>query len=222
MKKKLYYAVDEWRQGAAYRALEIKIAKFDPNQGNRYPFWDAIRLAWQATTSDSPIRWYAGALALDVTGNLDKIAEAVRFARRICSSGYIDSVGDVIDTLGRMGEYVVRDPRLGDFVTSLLGPDYTAYRDDYSMSGAKHGHCVVLAKDPDSAVYSITREFRKSIASSHDPDGVEADYIKWLSAGKPVTASNGWSMSDPDYRTIDERVRGVDMSSCRYLADLQS
>jgi hypothetical protein len=222
MKKKLYYyAVEEWRQGA-YRALEIKIAKFNENQGNRYPFWDSIKLTWQATTSDSPIRWYAGALALDAGGNLDKIAEAVKFARRICPSGYIDSVGDVIDTLGRIGEYVVRDPRLGDFVTCMLGPDYTAYRDDHSLSGAKHGHCVVLATSAESAVYYITREFRESISNSHDPDGVEADYIKWLSAGKPVTASNSWSMSDPDYRTIDERVQGLDMSSCRYLADLQS
>jgi hypothetical protein len=221
MEKKLYYAVEEWKQGA-YRALEIKIAKFDANQGNRYPFWDSVKLTWQATTSDSPIRWYAGALALDNTGNLAKITESVKFARRICPSGYIDSVGDVIDTLGRIGEYVVNDPRIGDYVTCLLGPDYTAYRDDYSLSGGKYGHCVVLATSAESAVYYITREFRKWITSSHDPDGVEADYIKWLSAGKPVTTSNGWSISDPDYRTIDERVQGVDRSSCRYLASLRS
>lgn len=209
---KYYYSVTEYQRGD-YHHLQLRIWDYREPEHGYIPdgLTEKIDITYQGNHNE-PGRWYAGCPSISNDYSLESWRETIRKLSALCPSGNLDNVQEILDHLEKVGQYVIQDPRINQYVTALYPADYLAYQDDRDAAGNQYFYVTVLAKEEETARHLINRKMIESL--DHHSD--EQYYINWVNAGKPVKRYSPYFTSEPDFRTIDERINSVSQHVTEY------
>lgn len=196
---KLIYTIARRDDSYKYSHIDISVYRVSDLE----EIWPkpVISFTWQ--TDMEATYWYAfrASTETEKAGG----AERFRIAAGLLAKLQYDSPKEVLESLKEWKiERMVRDDRTSDWtkVSEAKGADYKRY-----MARDESGSCTcsAIARDDESAVKALIKEFARLIDSGYGATRYEERLTTWINRGKPVEIDN--SRQAPDVRELEAIIK---------------